>query len=79
MARFIVVAFFLIARRWIRPHTNSFHHRVGVRCLSLAGPIVAQLKGFFSSDYMRDTSLFYHSMLTGLDCFSEIKSKIWRQ
>ena len=43
-------------------------------CLSVAGPTLAQLEVFFSSDYLsrEPFSLFHHGVLIGLDCFSMI-------
>ena len=38
--------------------TESFNRWVGALCLSVAGPFVAQLEVFFSSDYMRVVSPF---------------------
>ena len=53
-SRFMAMVSSLVARRWVGPRALAwgFDRWVGAWCLSVAGPTVAQLEVFFSSDYL---------------------------
>ena len=49
---FIAMVSSLIARLWVMTLMYSLNQFVDALCLSLAGPIMAQLKVYFSSAYL---------------------------